>query len=174
MDKKKKTVIQKRFILFLAVLCYLFCFFSLPEPAASRNLQPPTPASSDDTYDGQSQQNEIEDFFVRFNGCSWARTPGDPFRDVYFELKGRTLVLYEYIKDEFYCQITFSICFAQQELWRMEVTGYDNAMTDRHGNRFRVVIGRNGETITMYGMEGASGREDVIGTFVKFFCSENP
>lgn len=52
----------------------------------------------------------------------------------------------------------------------MKVGGYDTTSTDPHGNVYRVVISRDGQTITIHGMDSAGGREYVTGTLVKLFC----
>jgi hypothetical protein len=166
--------IQKQYLFFFALLVCLLCLFSLPVSVCSQNLQSVTPPpSSDNTSDETSQKNGIDGFFAQFNGCAWYRIPNDPSHDMYLELKDRTLTLYEYLKDQFYCLITSRICFAQLELWKMKVTGYETMLSDGHGNTYRVVVNRNGETITIHGIDKASGREYLIDTFVKYFCSGN-
>ena len=165
--------IQKQYMFFVALLACLICFVSLPVSVWSQNLQSPASPPSSGKSDGASQKNEIEDFFAQFNGCAWYKTPDDSSRDVYLELKDRTLILYEYLKDEGYCYRTSSTCFTQKKLWQMKVTGYDTTLTDRHSNVYRVVINRNGKTIVIHNVGKTDSREDVVGTFVKVFCSSN-
>jgi hypothetical protein len=166
--------IQKQYLFFVALLACLFCLVSLPVSVYSQNLQSATPPpSSGNTSDGTSQKNKIEDFLAQFSGCAWYRTPGDSSRDVYLELKDGTLILYEYLKDEGYCYRTSRTCFIQEKLWQVKVTGYDTTLTDRRRNVYRVVINRDGKTITIQSMDNTGGKEYVIGTFVKLFCSDN-
>jgi hypothetical protein len=165
--------IQRQYLFFAALFAYLICLASFPASLYSQDLQsPPGPHLSGSISDGASQKNEIEVFFAQFNGCAWYRTPGDSVRDVYFELKDGTLILYEYLKNQSYCYITSTTCFTQEELWRMKVTGYDNTFTDRRGNAYRVVINRDGKTITTDGSGKTVDSDYAIGTFVKIFCSD--
>jgi len=120
-----------------------------------------------------SQKDTIEDFFGRYDGCSWFKQPHDRDCDISLELKDRTLILYRYIKDEEYCRFTSTICFTNWELLRLAVTGYETVSKDGQGNEFRVVIDRNGETITVNGKDNLGFRENVTGTFIRLFCSEN-
>ncbi len=146
---------RRQFLLCFALLVSLLCF-----------------ASVANTSDGESQKNEIENFFVQFNGCAWYKTPGDGSRDIYLELKDRTLTFYEYLKDEGYCYIVLKSCFTQEEIWQMKVAGYDTTLTDRRGNAYRIVIDRNGKTITISEIASPGGKEYITGTFVRLFCSE--
>lgn len=164
---------RRQYLFCASLLAYLLCLVSLPVSVCSQDLEPaPPPPSSGNAPGGASQEDEIVCFLAQFNGCAWYRTPNDPYRDVYLELKDGTLILYEYLKDPSYCATTFSNCFTQEELWRMKVTGYDTVLPDRPGNAYRVVMNRNGKTITMHGVDNA-GRDYVIGIFVRIFCSEN-
>jgi hypothetical protein len=166
--------IQRQYLFFVALLAYLLCLVFLPASVCSQNLQSATPPlSSGSVSDGTYQKNEIESFLAKFNGCAWQRVPNNPSRDVYLELKDKTLILYEYIKDKYYCYFTSSICFTQVELLRIKVEGYDTMLTDQYGNVYQVVINRNGETITIHGKDNTGGREYIIGTFVKHFCSDH-
>jgi hypothetical protein len=166
--------IQRQCLFFFGLLAYLFCFVSFPVSVYPQNLQSTVPPSLyGNTSDGASQKNEIESLLAKFNGCAWYKTPGDPSRDIYLELKDRTLILFEYFKDGYYCSFIFRICFAQEELWRVKVTGYDMTFTDQHGNTYRIVINRDGKTITIQSIGSTGDWEYIIGTFVKLFCSEN-
>jgi hypothetical protein len=165
---------QRQYPFFVAFLAFSLCLVSLPLSVCSQNLQSASPPPlSSNTSDGTSQKNEIEDLFAGFNGCVWYRTPNDSSRDVYLDLKDRTLILYKYLKDQNYCFITSSICYAQDEVWRMTVTGYDTTMTDQRGNIYRIVINRNGDRITIHGTYNTGIGEYIIGTFVKLFCSDH-
>ncbi|HBE44752.1 MAG TPA: hypothetical protein DDW17_04675 [Deltaproteobacteria bacterium] len=166
--------IKRNYLLLGVVLVCLLCIVSFPVSAFSQDLKSSTPStSSGNTSEGISQKNDLEDFFARYNGCSWLRMPFDPSCDIFLELSNRKLILYRYLKDEGYCWITSTICFSNSELLRIEVTGYEIVSTDQNGNEFRVVISRDGGTITIHGKDNLGFMENVIGTFVKLFCSGN-
>ena len=165
-----------RYLFFVTLITCLLCLISIPVSVYSQNLPSSTPPSSSvNSYEGASQENEFEDFLAQFNGCNWYRTPHDTSRDVYFELKGRNLILHEYLKDESYCLMKFSsACFVQLDIWRTKVDGYDTMFTDRHGNVYRIAIDRNGKTIIIHSINNeGGGMEYIVGTFVKLFCSDN-
>jgi hypothetical protein len=167
--------IQRQYLFLFVLLTCLLCFVSLPVSVCSQNLQSaPPPPSSGNASDGTYQKNEFEGFLAQFNGCAWYRIPNDTSRDVYLELRDRKLILYEYLKDNYYCYITFRVCFTQLELWRIKVAGYDTNLTDQQGNVYRVFIDRNGETITIQGTDNVGDRGYAMGTFVKTFCSDRP
>lgn len=165
--------IQKQCLFFVVLLACLLCFLSLPVSVCSQNLQSPASPPSSGKSDGASQKNGVEDFITQFNGCTWYKTPNDPARDVYLQLKDRILVLYEYLKDGDYCYMNSRVCFTQDKLWQMRVTGYDTTLTDRRGDAYQVVIEKDGKTIAIRSVGKTGGREDIIGTFVKLFCSNN-
>ncbi len=162
--------VQRQFLIFAALLACLLSLAFLPACLCSQELHSPPAPLYGDAPDGGSQENEIAHFLARFNGCAWYKTPGNPYADVYLELKDGTLILYEYLKNESYCSTTFSTCFTQHEIWRTKVTGWDMILPDRPGNVYRIVLGRNGETITLHGVDNA-GRDYVMGIFVRYFCS---
>lgn len=165
--------IQRQHLIFAALLACLLYLVSLPAYLCSQDIQPaPLPPLSGAAPDGALQENEIAHFLARFNGCAWYKTPNDPYRDVYLELKDVTLILYEYLKNESYCSITFSTCFTQHEIWRTKVTGWDMILPDRPGNAYRIVMDRIGRTITIHGVDNA-GRDYIMGIFVRLFCSGN-
>jgi len=164
--------VQKQYLIFAALLACLLSLVLLPAYLCSQELHPLPAPLYGNAPDGGLQENEIAHFLARFNGCAWYKTPGNPYADVYLELKDGTLILYEYLKNESYCSTIFSTCFTQHEIWRTKVTGWDMILPDRPGNVYRIVLGRNGGTITMHGVDNA-GRDYVIGTFVKLFCSGN-
>lgn len=165
--------VQRQYLIFVALLACLFALVSLPAYLCSQDIQsPPLPPLSGAAPGGAYQKNEIAHFLARFNGCAWYKTPGNPYADVYLELKDGTLILYEYLKNESYCSTTFSTCFTQHEIWRTKVTGWDMILPDRPGNVYRIVMDRNGETIAMHGVDNA-GRDYMMGIFVRLFCSGN-
>lgn len=69
--------------------------------------------------------------------------------------------------------MTSTICFVNWEMLRVDVTGFEIKSTDQRGNEFRIIISKNGETITLQGKDNLGFIENVLGTYVKFFCSEN-
>lgn len=152
--------IKRNYLLLGVVLVCLFYIVSFPVSVFSQDLKSP-------------QKDDLEDFFARYNGCSWLRMPFNPSCDISLELWNRTLILYRYLKDEVYCWMTSTLCFTNWELIRVEVTGYEIVSTDQNGNEFRVLISRDGGTITIHGKDNLGFREEVLGTFVRFFCSEN-
>ncbi|MCX5805441.1 MAG: hypothetical protein NT010_05135 [Proteobacteria bacterium] len=166
--------IQRQCLFSVAMLACLLCLFFLPVSVCSQNIQSATPPpSSGNTSDGASQKNEIDGFFAKFNGCAWYRIPYDPSLDMYLELKDRTLILYEYLKDQFCCLITSSICFTQTELWKMKATGYETMLFDGRGNFlpgcYKQERGNDHNTRHRQGQQQGI----LIDTFVKYFCSDN-
>jgi len=151
----------------LSIACLFFLIF-IPVDVFSQDSKSQLSTSSFE----RSQKNSMEEFFARYNGCSWLRTPYDRSCDISLELKDRTLVLYRYLKSEEYCIMTSNICFTNWELMRIDVKGFETISTDKQGNEFRILIEKNGETITILGKDNLGFRENVLGTFVKIFCSE--
>lgn len=140
----------------------------LPEEARPSIPSPPPDGMSR----GKPQDPGIESFLTRFNGCSWYKSPSNPTRDVYLELRDGTLTLYEYLKDQFYCYSSFRACFSQEELWRARVTGYSNFLTDTQGNPYIVVINPNGQTIEVQDIENTSGKQYATSIFVRLRCPD--
>ena len=162
---------KRRYPFLGSVVLYLLVVF-IPVSVYPQGFESPTSSlSSGNASDGESQQNDIEDFFIRYNGCSWLRMPYNPLCDITFELKDKMLILYRYLKDEGYCLITSTVCFTNWELLRIRVNGYNMVLTDHKGDKYQVIISRDGETITINGKDNLGFREDVLGTFVRFFCT---
>jgi hypothetical protein len=97
--------------------------------------------------------------------------PYNPLCDITLELKDKMLILYRYLKDAAYCHITSTVCFANWELLRIQVKGYNMVLIDQKGNEYQVIISRDWETITITGKDNLGFSEDVLGTFVKFYCT---
>mgnify|MGYP000862526179 CR=1 FL=1 len=162
--------VRRQYLFFVALFAYSLSLVSLPSPLCSQDIQPPSPPLYGSEHSGGQQEDDMARFFSQFNGCAWYKTPNDPYRDVYLELRNGALTVYEYLKSELYCSFTLRNCFVQEELWRMKVAGYDTVLPDRPGNVYRIVLDKNGETITLHGVDNA-GRDYVMGIFVRYFCS---
>lgn len=160
---------RKKHLFFAVPAICVLCLIFFPVAVYSQDIKSQTPPVSDEAF----QKNTLEDFFIRYNGCSWYRIPYDRSCDISFELRDRMLILYRYLKSEEYCWMTSTICFTNWELLRLKVTGYEMVSTDQRGNEFRVVISKNGETITLHGKDNLGFSENVLGTFIKLFCSEH-
>lgn len=152
----------------VSIVCLSFLIF-LPIDVFSQDskIQPSTSSAE------KPQKDSIEEFFARYNGCSWFRIPQDRSGDISLELKNRTFILYRYLKNEEYCLMTSTICFTNWELLRVDVKGFETVSTDNQGNKFKIIIEKNGEQITIQGKNNLGFREDVLGTFIRLFCSEN-
>ena len=165
---------HRQHVLPLMLLAWLLFLVFCPASVCPQGPEAPAPVPSPGNIsDWESQKNEIEDLIARYNGCTWNKTTGYSYRDVYITLKNGTLTLYEYLKDEYYCYVTSRVCFNQQELWRVSVKGYDTVLTDGHGNKvFRIIINRDGKMVTIYDVDSSSGKEYVSETFVRSFCPD--
>lgn len=162
---------KRRYLLLGSIALYLLIVF-IPVSAYPQGLESPTSSlSSDNPADSESQKGDIEDFLTRYNGCSWIKTPYNPLCDITLELKDTMLILYRYLKDEGYCLIMSTVCFTNWELLRIRVKGYDMVLTDQKGNEYQVAISRDGQNITITGKDNLGFRENVLGTFVRFFCT---
>lgn len=165
--------IKRKYLFLGSLLLYFFCIVSFPVSLYSQALESPTSFPSFDNSGEESQKGDMEDFFVRYNGCSWLRMPYNPLCDITLELKDKMLILYRYLKDGAYCHITSTVCFVNWELLRIQVKGYNMVLIDQKGNEYQVIISRDWETITITGKDNLGFSEDVLGTFVKFYCTGN-